>query len=123
MLAPKTHKPLNQRKCVNSPLRRAFFINIAMSYVTVTEVWNKDHTEEQRSWFHDRLQEMLQQGRFIPVQDHTGLLSNSLYYPTLEDCEYVVKRFRDVESAQEYVDFVSNLEPVSMTIEVIANDS
>ena len=94
-----------------------------MSYVTVTEVWNKDHTEEQRSWFHDRLQEMLQQGRFIPVQDHTGLLRNSLYYPNLEDCEYVVKRFRDVESAQEYVDFVSNLEPVSMTIEVIANDS
>ena len=122
MLAPKTHKPLNQRKCANSPLRRAFFINIAMSYVTVTEVWDKDHTKEQRDWFHNKLQELLKDQRFIPVKDHTGLLSNSLYYPSLENCEYVVKRFRDVESAQEYVDFVSNLNPVSMTIKVIGND-
>lgn len=94
-----------------------------MSYVTVTEVWNTDHTEEQRSWFHDKLQEMLRAGRFIQVRDHTGLLSNSLYYPNLEDCEYVVKRFPDINSAQEYVDFVSNLEPVSMTIKVVTDDS
>jgi hypothetical protein len=93
-----------------------------MSYVTVTEVWDKDHTKEQRDWFHNKLQELLNDQRFIPVKDHTGLLSNSLYYPSLENCEYVVKRFRDVESAQEYVDFVSNLNPVSMTIEVIGND-
>lgn len=90
-----------------------------MSYVIVTEVWDKDHTDEQRSWFHDKLQEMLKEGKFIRVIDNTGLLSNSLYFPSLENCEYVEKRFKDVESAQEYIDFVSNLQPVSMTIEVI----
>jgi hypothetical protein len=88
-----------------------------MSYVKVIEVWDYDHTEEQRSWFHNKLQEMLKDGRFIQVIDHTGLLSNSLYFPSLENCEYVVKRFRDVQSAQEYITFVSNLNPVSMTIE------
>lgn len=92
-----------------------------MSYVTVTEVWNYDHTDEQRNGFHNKLQEMLAQGKFIQVKDHTGLLSNSLYFPSLEDCEYVVKRFKDVESAQEYVDFVSNLNPVSMTIKLVTD--
>ena len=108
---------------MQKPASAGFFINIAMSYVTVTEVWNTNHTEEQTDWFHTKLQEMLKERRFITVTDPvTGALSNSLYYPSLEDCEYVVKRFRDVEAAQEYVDFVSNLNPVSMTITIIAND-
>lgn len=90
-----------------------------MSYVTVTEVWDKDHTGEQRDAFHNKLQEMLNERKFILVIDHTGLPSNSLYYPSLEDCEYVVKRFRDVEAAQEYIDFTSNLNPVSMRIDIV----
>ena len=93
-----------------------------MKIYKVIEVWSRLHTDAERDAFHDKLLEMYNQGRFIRIKDINGNDSNSEYIMAMSKSgpynSKVVKRFIDEESAKEYVNFVSNLDPISLTIEV-----
>lgn len=80
--------------------------------VSVTEKWDYTHTVEQRTVFHHKLGEMWQEGRMFPAVTDPAAWSFSTY---AEDGS-PTKVFLDLKSAQEYIDFVANLNPVSMTI-------
>lgn len=93
-----------------------------MTIYKVIEVWNRLHTDAERDLFHDKLLEMYNEGRFIRIKDENGNESNSEYIMKMSKSgpynEKVIKRFIDEKSAQEYINFVSNLDPISLTIEV-----
>lgn len=84
----------------------------------VTEVWDYEHTIQERRKFKAKLAEMRLQGRFFPKS--LSPLDNSEYVPNRVNTEKVLKRFIDVEAAQEYIDFLNSyLKPaVSLTITV-----
>ena len=80
--------------------------------ISVTEKWDYPHTPEQRAVFHKLLHEMHVAGRMFPA----SLDPNNWSYSTYADDGSPTKVFVDLESAQEYIRYVANLNPVSMTI-------
>ena len=85
-----------------------------MPIYKVTETWNRIHTDTER-------QNMIQYIGELLTEADTLLDNNILkeeFIPNNVDTQKTIKRFPDEVSAKKYVDFVANLDPKSITIEV-----
>jgi hypothetical protein len=80
--------------------------------ISVTEKWDYPHTVEQRRPFHWLLREMYENGRMFPASTDPEAWSYSTY---AEDGS-PTKIFIDLAAAQEYINFIANLNPVSITL-------
>lgn len=83
------------------------------TFVTVTEKWGPPwHTDEIRTDIHRKLDSMQVSGKFItcPLNNYDRSTYNTDGSPT--------KTFTSVDSANEYIQFISNLNPISVTINV-----
>jgi hypothetical protein len=115
-----------------------------MSYYRVTESWDLHYshdeeldpnynparekgysiawTEEEQNLWHDYISNLVKEDRFIlPSIDYEGMQTYSEYYPLKDSTIYVVKKFKDLEGAQGYVNIMKSLgDPVVMKIEFVA---
>ena len=71
--------------------------------VTVQQIFDYNHTPEQSAPFIQKLDEMKEEGKFISSD-------------FLKDDVEPILTFLDEAAANEYVEFMSNLNPVSTTI-------
>jgi len=89
-----------------------------MTVYKVCELWNRIHTDEERDNIHQKLIAMIKDKKFIPFSSEKNNVHYSEYIPNAEETEITVKRFPTEQDAQEYINFVSNLEPISLKIEI-----
>lgn len=84
-------------------------------FVTVTERWNYDHTDQQRIDLHNKLDQMKSEGKFILAPSGDRSVYNSNGSPT--------KTFTNIDAAKEYIAFYDLWQPpVSMTINSFDNN-
>ena len=76
--------------------------------VAVTEKWDWWHTDEHRKELWAKLDEMRKQGK-------TSYTDNGTYSHYAEDGS-PTKYFRDMEAAEEYMNWLSKWNPVSLTV-------
>ena len=78
-------------------------------------------TEEDQNLWHDYISKLVREKRFVlPPIDYEGMQTYSEYYPSKDRTIYVVKKFKDLEGAQGYVDIMKSLgDPIVMKIEYV----
>lgn len=100
-----------------------------MAIYKVKQVWNKNHTESERNNITNFCLDLYKSNLFIPltttavVVDEDGTTEMwpekfSEFVPDNVNTQYVVTKFATESGAQQYINFISNLNPVSVTIEV-----
>ena len=92
-----------------------------MAVYKVIEQWSRSHTVQEIDSIHKKIEELLKKNKFVVIgyKDIKKTYAiYSEYLPSEEFTTHVIKRFIDEESALEYIQFVSNLDPISLTIEI-----
>ena len=99
-----------------------------MAIYKVIQVWSRDHTESERDSITNFCIDLYNANLFIPAktkvvldknnENETVIDSFSEYVPNMTQTQYVITKFATEASAQQYINFVSNLDPISLTIEV-----
>ena len=113
-----------------------------MSYYRVTESWELHYShdesldpnynpvrqkgyniawsEEEFDLWHNYIKDLIKQKRYILHINEDGSKNYSQYIPSMTQTIYVIKKFKDLEGAQGYVDIMKSLgDPIVMKIEYV----